>query len=46
MLKNTARHMFHEHRMDLSVSSMKAIEAQVLAFAKAEVKPLVAILYV
>ena len=37
MSKNTARHIFTTRRMDLSDASLKALEAQVLYYSRAEV---------
>ena len=37
-MKNTAMHIFKWNRIDLSENNRRAVEAQVLAFAKAEVR--------
>ena len=37
MMKNTAKYIFQKNRLDLSDSELKAVEARVLALARAEV---------
>ena len=37
MMKNTAKYIFQKNRLDLSDSELKAVEAKVLALARAEV---------
>ena len=37
MMKNTAKYIFQKNRLDLSESELKAVEARVLALARAEV---------
>ena len=38
VMKNTARHIFKRNRVNLSENAQRAVEAQVLAFAKEEVR--------
>ena len=40
VMQNTARHIFEWNRVDLSENAQRAVEAQVLAFAKSEVRKL------
>lgn len=40
LLKNTARFIFNTHRMDLSETSMRALEAKLLAYNREEVTDL------
>ena len=37
MMKNTIKYIFQKNRLDLSESELKAVEARVLALARAEV---------